>query len=82
MGKHETGYARQDRDFYPTSDWPIEALAEQVELRAASAFWNALVETAAWRVSSKWPALTSPPSISPIMVTAGCANSKGDTHND
>jgi hypothetical protein len=33
MGKHETGYARQDRDFYPTPDWPIEALAEQVELR-------------------------------------------------
>ena len=33
MGKHETGYARQGRDFYPTPAWPIEALAEQVELR-------------------------------------------------
>ena len=33
MGKHETGYARQDRDFYPTPAWPIEALAEQVDLR-------------------------------------------------
>ena len=33
MGKHETGYERQDRDFYPTPDWPIEALAEHVELR-------------------------------------------------
>jgi hypothetical protein len=22
---HETGYARQDRDFYPTPAWPIEA---------------------------------------------------------
>jgi SAM-dependent methyltransferase len=33
MGKYETGYARQDRDFYPTPAWPIEALAEQVELR-------------------------------------------------
>ena len=32
MGKHETGYARQDRDFYPTPAEPIEALAEQVEL--------------------------------------------------
>ena len=33
MGKHETGYARQDRDFYPTPAWATEALAEQVELR-------------------------------------------------
>jgi len=33
MGKHETGYARQDRDFYPTPAWPIEALAEHVDLR-------------------------------------------------
>jgi hypothetical protein len=33
MGKHETGYARQDRDFPPTRHLAIEALAEQVELR-------------------------------------------------
>ena len=33
MGKHETGYARQDRDFYPTPDWAFEALAEHVDLR-------------------------------------------------
>ena len=33
MGKHETGYARQDRDFYPTPPWLIEALAEHVDLR-------------------------------------------------
>jgi hypothetical protein len=33
MGKHEPGYVRQDRDFYPTPAWPIEALAEQVDLR-------------------------------------------------
>src|SRR5262249_12422482 len=33
MGKNETGFARQDRDFPPTSPRAIEALAEQVDLR-------------------------------------------------
>jgi hypothetical protein len=32
MSKHETDYARQDRDFPPTRHLAIEALAEQVEL--------------------------------------------------
>ena len=33
MGKHETSYARIERDNYPTPAWVIDALAEHVELR-------------------------------------------------
>jgi hypothetical protein len=33
MGKHEQGYTRVDRDFYPTPSWVIDALAEHVELQ-------------------------------------------------
>ena len=33
MGKHENGYARVARDFYPTPSWVVDALAEHVELR-------------------------------------------------
>jgi len=33
MGKHETGYARVERDLYPTPPWVVAALAEHVELR-------------------------------------------------
>jgi hypothetical protein len=33
MGKHETGYARVERDNYPTPSWVVEALAEHVDLR-------------------------------------------------
>src|SRR5215471_19936339 len=32
MGKHETGYARVERDLYPTPAWVIDALAEHVAL--------------------------------------------------
>jgi hypothetical protein len=33
MGKHETGYARVERDHYPTPSWVVtEALAEHVDL--------------------------------------------------
>jgi hypothetical protein len=32
VGKHETGFARVERDFYPTPAWVIEALAEHVDL--------------------------------------------------
>jgi hypothetical protein len=32
VGKHETGFARIERDFYPTPAWVIEALAEHVDL--------------------------------------------------
>jgi hypothetical protein len=32
MGKHENGYARIERDYYPTPAWATEALAEHVEL--------------------------------------------------
>jgi hypothetical protein len=39
MGKHETGYARVERDFYPTPAWVIEALAEHVEL-AGMRIWE------------------------------------------
>jgi hypothetical protein len=35
MGKHETGYARVERDLYPTPAWVIDALAEHLELRGA-----------------------------------------------
>jgi hypothetical protein len=36
MGKHETGYARVERDLYPTPAWVIAALAEHVELRGTT----------------------------------------------
>jgi hypothetical protein len=32
VGKHETGYARVTRDFYPTPVWVVEALAEHIDL--------------------------------------------------
>jgi hypothetical protein len=32
VGKHETGFARIERDFYPTPSWVVEALAEHVDL--------------------------------------------------
>jgi hypothetical protein len=33
MGKHETGYARVERDLYPTPPWVTAALAEHIDLR-------------------------------------------------
>src|SRR5262249_6095688 len=33
MGKHETGYARVERDLYPTPPWVVSALAEYLDLR-------------------------------------------------
>src|SRR5262249_22171121 len=33
MGKHETNYARIERDLYPTPPWVIAALAEHVDFR-------------------------------------------------
>jgi hypothetical protein len=33
MGKHEAGYARVERDLYPTPPWVVAALAEHVDLR-------------------------------------------------
>jgi hypothetical protein len=34
MAKHEAGYARVERDFYPTPPWVVsDALAEHVDLR-------------------------------------------------
>lgn len=33
MGKHESGYDRIDKDFYPSPPWVIEALAEHVDLK-------------------------------------------------
>jgi hypothetical protein len=32
MGKHETGYARVERDLYPTPHWVIAALGEHIDL--------------------------------------------------
>lgn len=31
MGKHEVGYERVQRDYYPTPRWPVEALAEHIK---------------------------------------------------
>jgi hypothetical protein len=31
MGKHENGYARVERDNYPTPAWCVRALAEHVK---------------------------------------------------
>ena len=39
VGKHETGFARIERDFYPTPAWVIEALAEHVDL-AGMRIWE------------------------------------------
>lgn len=39
MGKHEIGFARIDRDFYPTPSWVVEALAEHIEL-AGMRIWE------------------------------------------
>jgi hypothetical protein len=39
MGKHETGYARVDRDFYPTPSWVVGALGEHIEL-AGKHLWE------------------------------------------
>lgn len=39
MGKHETGYARIERDFYPTPAWVIGALAEHVKF-AGTHVWE------------------------------------------
>jgi hypothetical protein len=37
MGKHETGYARVERDLYPTPAWPVtDALATYIELRGTT----------------------------------------------
>jgi hypothetical protein len=36
MGKHEISYPRVDRDFYPTPDWVVEALAEHLDLAGRS----------------------------------------------
>jgi hypothetical protein len=40
MGKHETSYARVERDLYPTPQWVVAALAEHVEL-GGLAVWEA-----------------------------------------
>jgi hypothetical protein len=32
MGKHEQGYLRIERDYYPTPRWPIEALLEHIDI--------------------------------------------------
>ena len=32
LGKHETGFARVERDHYPSPSWVVEALAEHVDL--------------------------------------------------
>jgi predicted RNA methylase len=39
VGKHETGFARIERDFYPTPAWVIEALAEHIDL-AGMRIWE------------------------------------------
>jgi hypothetical protein len=39
VGKHETGFARVERDFYPTPAWVTEALASHVDL-AGMRIWE------------------------------------------
>jgi hypothetical protein len=39
VGKHETSFARVDRDLYPTPAWVIEVLAEHVDL-AGMRIWE------------------------------------------
>jgi len=34
MGKHETGYARVERDFYPTPSWVTELLSKLINIRS------------------------------------------------
>jgi hypothetical protein len=42
MGKHETGYARVGRDFYPTREpWVVAALAEHVDLHGLTIWEHA-----------------------------------------
>src|SRR6516165_7005239 len=38
MGKHETGYERMERDFYPTPPWVVGALGEHLELHGLTAW--------------------------------------------
>jgi SAM-dependent methyltransferase len=33
MGKHENGYGRIERDYYPTPAWVIEALTEHIDIK-------------------------------------------------
>ena len=33
MGKHETGYPRSPRDFYPTPSWVVDCLAQHVPVK-------------------------------------------------
>jgi hypothetical protein len=40
MGKHETGYARVERDLYPTPHRVVSALAEHVDLRGLTDIFN------------------------------------------
>jgi hypothetical protein len=39
MGKHENGYERVERDYYPTPPWVADALAEHVDL-AGKTIWE------------------------------------------
>ena len=39
MGKHETGFARVERDLYPTPSWVVDALGEHVML-AGKTIWE------------------------------------------
>jgi hypothetical protein len=42
MGKHETGYARVGRDFYPTREpWVVAALAKHVDLHGLTIWEHA-----------------------------------------
>lgn len=57
MGKHETSYARVERDAYPTPAWVVSALAEHVDLRG--------------RVV--WEMACGDGRMSEALKTAGCA---------
>ena len=41
MGKHETGYRRMERDFYPTREaWVTEALTSHLKIAAEAVVWE------------------------------------------
>jgi hypothetical protein len=58
MGKHETGYARVERDLYPTPPWVIAALGEYVDLRGLTV----------------WECACGDGRVAQALLAAGCAH--------
>jgi hypothetical protein len=56
MGKHETSYARIERDLYPTPSWVTEALLEHLDLAGRSV----------------WEPATGKGDIAEVLKASGC----------